>query len=78
LFYQVVFQQERILLTCHNHILDIRYMCHQLTRLGRLVLFAEIAVHPPMQVLGLPDIDNLSFFVKVLVNTRLFGYSLQQ
>jgi hypothetical protein len=50
---------------------------YQLPRLAALMVFAEIAIHPPMQVLGLAHIDNLSLFVKVLVHARLLGYAFQ-
>ena len=53
-------------------------MRNELTRLAGGMILVEIAVHPPMQVLSLTDIDNLPFLVVVLVHTRLLGYAFQQ
>ena len=75
---EVVLKQKRVLLTVNHHIFDIRYVSYQLPRLAALVVFVEIAVNPPMQVLGLADIDNLPVLVKVLVHTRLLVYAFQQ
>ena len=75
---EVVFQQECVLFALYNHITYICYMSNQLAGLGRLMVFIEIAVNPPVQVLRFPYIDNLPFFVKVLVHTRTLRNALQQ
>ena len=76
LLYQVILQQERILLTIHHHIPYIGDMGYKLTGLGRLMILVKITVHPSMQVLGFAHIDNLSLFIKVLVHTGTLRYAL--
>ena len=69
---KVVLQQQGILLRIDHNVADICNLRHQHPCLGRLVVFGEIRVHTPLQVLGLSHIDDDSLLVQVLVYARSF------
>ena len=75
---KIVLQQKGILFALHHHVLDISYMRYQLPRLGRLMVLAEIAIDPTMQILSLTDIDNLTVCIVILVHARLLRYATNQ
>ena len=51
-------------------------MRDQLAGLGRRVLFGEITIDTPVQVLRLTDIDDLPVLIKVLVHARVLRDTL--
>ena len=73
---QVVLQQKSILLTLHNHVLDVCYVCYQLPGLERGLVLAEVAAYASLQVLGLTYIYHLPGIIQMLVHAGLFGYAL--
>ena len=78
LFDQVVFQQQSIQLSIHNDRSDINDFRNQHTGFPAVVMvFAEIGVNSFLKTFRLADVQNLSFCIKILIHSRLFGQRLQ-
>ena len=70
---EVVLQQERVFFRVHHDILDVSDLAHQHGGLPALVVFAEIGIDAPFQVLGLSYVDDGSFVVQILVASGTVG-----
>ena len=70
--YQVVLKQKSVFFCFNHNILDIPDFAHKNRRFPALVFFAEIRIHPTLQVFGFSHIDNSTGFIKILITARTF------
>ena len=78
LFDEIILEQESILFRIDDDVFDVRNMLDQLFGFVRLLIFLEIAAYASVQVFSLTYIDYLSIGIKILIDSRIFGNTLQE
>ena len=72
-FYQIVLQQKRIGLSFYNDVLYGLNFLHQKACSVVVKVFCEIGSNAFFEVFGLAHVEQFSFFIVILVNTRRIG-----
>ena len=71
---ETVLEQQGILLGIHHRVFDVSDFTDEHLGFEPVHFLVEIGGHPPLQVLGLPHIDNHAIIVEILVTARLLGH----
>ena len=70
---EIVFEQEGVLLTIDDNVVDVANLADQDQRLLRLLTLKKIGRHATLKVLGLSNVDYFPCLVEVLIHTGQVG-----